>query len=208
MTAAQCARAVELGARIVRECADRGTNVVACGEMGIGNTASASLLLHHVGGVPLAECVGRGAGLDDAGLERKHATLARAVARRPVPLAPLEALAEYGGFEIAMMVGAFLAAAEAKMIVLVDGFIAGSALLVASRLHPPMLDYCVFAHVSGEAGHGRMLDLLGVEPLLALGMRLGEGTGAALAYPLVQSAVRFLDEMASFAGAGVSEKKA
>jgi len=206
MSAGQCAQAIRIGAELVRQCADQGTNVIGFGEMGIGNTASASLLLHRVNGVPLAECVGRGTGLDDAGLARKQAILARAAARRPGSLAPLEALTEYGGFEIAMMAGAFLAAAEARMVILVDGFIAGSALLVASRLCPAVLEYCVFAHLSAEAGHRRMIELFGAEPLLALGMRLGEGTGAAVCYPIVQSAVAFLNEMASFSDAGVSEK--
>lgn len=204
MSAEQCARAVVTGAELVRECARQGTNVIGCGDMGIGNTAAASLLMHRVGGVPLSECVGRGAGLDEAGLARKQAALERAAHRRPGKLAPLDALAEYGGFEIAMMTGAFLAAAEARMVILVDGFIAGAALLAASRLYPAVLEYCVFAHLSNEAGHRRMLELLGAEPLLALGMRLGEGTGAALAYPIVRSAVAFLNEMASFADAGVS----
>ncbi len=206
MSAGQCAQAIRTGAQLVRRCADRGTNVIGFGEMGIGNTASASLLLHRLGGVPLAECIGRGTGLDDAGMARKQSILARAAARRAGALEPLEALAEYGGFEIAMMAGAFLAAAEARMVILVDGFIAGSALLVASRLHPSVLEYCVFAHLSAEAGHRRMIELLGAEPLLALGMRLGEGTGAAVCYPIVQAAVRFLNEMASFSEAGVSEK--
>ena len=206
MSLAQCARALRTGAQLARECAARGSNVIGFGEMGIGNTASASLLLHRVGGVPLAECVGRGAGLDDAGLARKRAVLERAAARRAGALAPLEALAEYGGFEIAMLAGAFLAAAEARMVILVDGFIAGSALLVASRLHPAVLAYCVYAHLSAEAGHRRMLELLGGEPLLALEMRLGEGTGAALCYPILESAVAFLNDMASFADAGVSEQ--
>ena len=206
MSVVQLAQAIRIGAQLVRDCAEQGTNVIGFGEMGIGNTASASLLLHRVGGIPLTECVGRGTGIDDAGLARKQGILARASARRPGALAPLEALAEYGGFEIAMMVGAFLAAAEARMVVLVDGFIAGSALLVASRLHPAVLEYCVFAHLSAEAGHRRMMDLLGAEPVLALGMRLGEGSGAAVCYPIVQAAVTFLNEMASFADAGVSEK--
>ena len=206
MSAEQCLRAIRSGAELVRECAEQGTNIVGFGEMGIGNTASASLLLHGIGGVPLAECIGRGAGLDDAGLARKQAILSRAAARRSGALAPLEVLAEYGGFEIAMMVGAFLGAAEKRIVILVDGFIVSSALLVASRLYPAVLNYCVFAHVSAEAGHRRMLELLSAEPLLALGMRLGEGTGAAVCYPIVQSAVTFLDEMASFAEAGVSEK--
>ena len=175
MSAEQCRRALEGGAQLARECAARGTNVLGLGEMGIGNSASASLLLHRVGGVPLADCIGRGAGLDDAGLARKHALLERAAARRSGALAPLEALAEYGGFEIAMMVGAYLAAAEARMVVLVDGFIATSALLIASRLYPAALQYCVFAHESAEPGHRHMLELLGARPLLALEMRLGEG---------------------------------
>lgn len=206
MSAAQCARAIETGAMLVRECAARETNVIGFGEMGIGNSASAALLLHRVGGVPLAECVGRGTGLDDTGLARKQRVLERAAARRPERLAPLETLAEYGGFEIAMMAGAFLAAAEAGMLIIVDGFIATSALLVASRLHPALLEYCVFAHLSGEAGHRRMLEVLQARPLLALEMRLGEGTGAAVCFPILQSAVGFLNEMASFADAGVSEK--
>lgn len=206
MSTAQCAKAISIGAQLVRESAEKGTNVIGFGEMGIGNTASASLLLHRVGGVPLAECVGRGTGVDDAGLVRKQAALARASVRRAGQLTPLDALSEYGGFEIAMMVGAFLAAAEARMVILVDGFIASSALLVASRLHPAVLEYCVFAHLSAEAGHRRMTQLLGAEPLLALGMCLGEGTGAAVCYPIVRSAVTFLNQMASFAEAGVSEK--
>ncbi len=206
MSTSQRSKAIDIGAQLVRQCAEQSTNVIGFGEMGIGNTASASLLLHRVGGVTLAECVGRGTGVDDAGLARKQAILARASARRADALAPLDALSEYGGFEIAMMVGAFLAAAEAKMVILVDGFIASSALLVASRLYPAVLEYCVFAHLSAGAGNRRMTHLLGAEPFLALGMRLGEGTGAAVCYPIVQSAVTFLNQMASFAEAGVSEK--
>ncbi|MDH4189269.1 MAG: nicotinate-nucleotide--dimethylbenzimidazole phosphoribosyltransferase [Betaproteobacteria bacterium] len=206
MTRAQCAAAIGAGAEALRAQARLGTNVVGFGEMGIGNTASASLLMHRLGGVALEDCVGRGTGLDDAGLARKLTVLAAASARRPAALAPLEALAEYGGFEIAMMAGAFLAAAEARMLILVDGFIAGAALLVASRIAPAVTDYCVYTHVSAERGHRRMLELLGGEPLLALELRLGEGSGAALAYPLAQSAVAFVNEMASFASAGVSER--
>lgn len=208
MTQAQCEQAIAAGAQIVRQCVGQGTNVIGFGEMGIGNTAAASLLLHRIGNVPLDECVGRGTGLDDAGVARKRAVLAAAAARRPDDLHPLEALAEYGGFEIAMIVGSFLAAAQARMVILVDGFIVSSALLVANRLFPAVLDYCVFAHASAERGHRKLLDLLGAEPLLALDMRLGEGTGAAVCYPLVQAAVNFLNEMASFAEAGVSEKSA
>jgi nicotinate-nucleotide--dimethylbenzimidazole phosphoribosyltransferase len=209
MTVAQCAQAIEQGAGIVLGLAAAGCNVVGFGEMGIGNTASASLLTHCLTGLPLAECVGRGTGLDDAGLARKQDLLDQALVRYRNGGGdndPFKVLAEFGGFEIASMVGAMLAAAEAKMVLLIDGFIVGSAALVASRLAPALLDYCVFCHRSAEAGHRTQLLAMGAEPLLDLGLRLGEGTGAALAYPLVQSAVAFLNEMASFESAGVSDQ--
>jgi nicotinate-nucleotide--dimethylbenzimidazole phosphoribosyltransferase len=206
MSAAQCEAALVAGARLVDELAAAGTNVIGCGEMGIANTAAAALLMHRVGDLPLDLCVGRGTGLDEAGLERKRAALARASARVPGPLTPLQALAEFGGFEIAQMTGAYLAAARHRMVILVDGFIASAALLVAARLVPAVLERCVFGHASAEQGHQRLLQLLGAQPLLALDMRLGEGSGAALAYPLLAAAVAFASEMASFATAGVSER--
>jgi len=214
MTVAQCAQAIEQGAGIVLGLAAAGCNVVAFGEMGIGNTASASLLTHCLTGLPLAECVGRGTGLDDAGLARKQDLLDQALLRyrngggaKDNDNDPFKVLAEFGGFEIATMVGAMLAAAEAKMVLLIDGFIVGSAALVASRLAPALLDYCVYCHRSAEAGHRTQLLAMGAEPLLDLGLRLGEGTVAALAYPLVQAAVNFLNDMASFESAGVSDKE-
>lgn len=209
MTPAQCRQAIDRGAAIVRELAARGGNVLAFGEMGIGNTASASLLTHCLTGLPLADCVGRGTGLDDAGLARKLALLDSALARYRQgggDDAPLAVLAEFGGFEMAMMVGAMLAAAEAGMLLLIDGFIVSSAALTAARLFPALRDYCVFCHCSAEAGHRALLAALGGEPLLDLGLRLGEGTGAALAWPLVQAAVAFLNEMASFESAGVADR--
>jgi len=206
MTADQCATAITAGAQTLREVHAAGSNVVGCGEMGIGNTGSAALLIHRVAGIPLEACVGRGTGLDDPGLQRKQALLAEASARRPGALAPLEALAEFGGFEIAMMVGAFLAGAEARMILIIDGFIATAALIVAAAIEPGILDYCVFAHGSAERGHRLALDHLGAAPLLDLGLRLGEGSGVPLAYPLLQASVNFLNEMASFAEAGVASK--
>ena len=209
MTRQQCAQAIEHGAGIVRSLATAGCNVVGFGEMGIGNTASASLITHCLTGLPLAECIGRGTGLDDAGLARKQALLDRALGRYRAAGGSDEAaavLAEFGGFEIAMMVGAMLAAAEAKMVLLVDGFVVGSAALTAIRMVPALAEYCVFCHRSAEAGHAAQLRAIGAEPLLDLGLRLGEGTGAALAYPLVQAAVDFLNQMASFESAGVSDK--
>ncbi|MCA1939079.1 MAG: nicotinate-nucleotide--dimethylbenzimidazole phosphoribosyltransferase [Dechloromonas sp.] len=207
MTAAQCAQAIEQGAGVVFGLAAAGCKVVGFGEMGIGNTASASLITHCLTGVPLADCVGRGTGLDDAGLARKQALLEQALTRYRTAGGADDAfavLAEFGGFEIATMVGAMLAAAEAKMVLLIDGFIVGSAALVAARLEPALLDYCVFCHRSAEPGHRAQLQALRAEPLLDLGLRLGEGTGAALAFPLVQAAVAFLNEMASFESAGVA----
>jgi nicotinate-nucleotide--dimethylbenzimidazole phosphoribosyltransferase len=214
MSAAQCAEAMAKGATLARDIAIAGCNVLAFGEMGIGNTASASLITHCITGLPVVDCVGRGTGLDDAGLERKRALLAQALAAWPECPAPggvaandaLRILARFGGFEIAMLAGAMLAAAEARMTLLIDGFIVTAALLVAARVSPAVLDYCVYAHCSNEAGHRRQLDWLGGKPLLDLGLRLGEGTGAALALPLLKAACGFMDEMASFESAGVSGK--
>jgi nicotinate-nucleotide--dimethylbenzimidazole phosphoribosyltransferase len=209
MTVAQCALAISSGAEIVRGLAAAGCNVVGFGEMGIGNTAAASLITHCLTGASLAECVGRGTGLDDAGLVRKQGLLEQALQRYRAHGGsdePLAVLAEFGGFEIAMMAGAMLAAAEAGMVILVDGFIVTSAALTAAKLYPALTDYCVFCHRSAEPGHQAQLRALEAEPLLDLGLRLGEGTGAALAYPLVQAALSFLSEMASFESAGVAEK--
>ncbi len=168
----------------------------------------AALLTHQLTGTPLADCVGRGTGLDNAGLARKQALLAQAAGRAALaPDAPaLRVLAEFGGFEIAMMSGAMLAAAERGLLLLIDGFIVTSALLVAARLAPAICDYCVFCHRSAEPGHLAQLRALNAEPLLDLGLRLGEGTGAALAWPLVRAAAAFLNEMASFESAGVSSQ--
>jgi nicotinate-nucleotide--dimethylbenzimidazole phosphoribosyltransferase len=209
MSIGQCAQAIEQGAGIVRGLAATGCNVLGFGEMGIGNTSSAALLTHCLTGAPLAECVGRGTGLDDAGLMRKRALLGQALARYRSAGGDDDAfkvLAEFGGFEIATLVGALLAAAEARMVLLIDGFIVGAAALVAARLAPEVLEYCIFCHRSAEPGHAAQLSAMNAEPLLDLGLRLGEGTGAALAFPLLGAAVAFLDEMASFESAGVSDK--
>ena len=208
MSAEACAAALARGRALAHELADAGCNVVGFGEMGIGNTASASLITHALTGTPLVDCIGRGTGLDDAGLTRKRELLTQAVARAALPAnAPAErVLAEFGGFEIVTMAGAMLGAAERGMTLLVDGFIVTSALLAASRLAPGVVDYCIFCHRSAEPGHLAQLDALGADPLLDLGLRLGEGTGAALAWPLVKAAAGFLNEMASFESAGVAEK--
>ncbi|MGX9353825.1 nicotinate-nucleotide--dimethylbenzimidazole phosphoribosyltransferase [Roseobacteraceae bacterium S113] len=181
-------------------------DAMAFGEMGIGNTSAATLIAHRILGLPVGDLVGRGTGVDDAGLARKQEILEQVSARMPGELSAREVLREFGGFEIAMIAGAMMAAAEAKRVVLVDGFIASSAALIAARMAPQTRAAMVFAHHSAEAGHGAILAGLDAQPLLHLGMRLGEGTGGALAWPLVKSAVAMLNEMASFADAGVSEK--
>jgi nicotinate-nucleotide--dimethylbenzimidazole phosphoribosyltransferase len=203
MSLAQCNLAIEHGREVVRGLPG---NVVLLGEMGIANTSSAALLLARLGGVAIDACVGRGTGLDDAGLARKLVVLQRVLALHEASREPLAALAAFGGFEIAMMVGAALQAARQRRVILVDGFIVGAAILVASRLDPAVREVCVFSHRGDESGHGLLLTLLGADPLLELGLRLGEGSGAALAWPLLDSAVRLLDQMASFESAGVSTR--
>jgi nicotinate-nucleotide--dimethylbenzimidazole phosphoribosyltransferase len=201
MSAAQCAQAIEHGRGVVRGLPG---NVLLLGEMGIGNTSSAALLLARLGGFEIDACVGRGTGLDDAGLAHKLAVLRGVLALHAASHEPLQALAAFGGFEIAMMAGAAVQAAQERRVIVVDGFIVGAAILVAARLAPAVLGCCVFSHRGDEAGHGLLLRHLGVQPLLQLGLRLGEGSGAALAWPLLDSAVRLLNQMASFESAGVS----
>lgn len=206
MTDEQCHAAIARGAQLAAAEIAAGTNVMGFGEMGIGNTTSAAALMSVLCGLAPGLSAGRGTGLDDEGVQRKCLVLEQALAfHRLDATDPLQVLAALGGFEIAMMVGALLGAAERGVLLLIDGFIATSALLVACRMYPAILDYCVFSHRSGEAGHARLLDELQAAPLLDLGLRLGEGTGAAMAYPIVLAAANFLNEMASFESAGVSE---
>lgn len=203
MSAAQCAQAVTHGIELVKTLPG---NALLLGEMGIGNTSAASLLVARLGGIDVAEVTGAGTGLDAAGIARKTAVLRQALAANAAAAAPLDALAALGGFEIAILTGAVLQAASERRVIVVDGFIASSAVLVASRIAPAVLQRCVFAHRSDERGHARLLDLLGADPLLALGLRVGEGSGAVLAWPLLESSGRILNEMASFESAGVSDK--
>jgi nicotinate-nucleotide--dimethylbenzimidazole phosphoribosyltransferase len=203
MTTEDCNKALQAGADLVLQHYDIGCNCIGFGEMGIGNTSSAALLMHCLTAMPLAQCVGRGTGLNDAQLLNKLSVLQQALNQHKGITEPLDVLATFGGFEIAMMVGAYLKSAELGMLIMVDGFIAGTALLVACKLYPQVLDYCVFSHVSSEQGHQALLHQFNARPLLNLDLRLGEGSGIALAYPLLQSAVVFLNEMATFAEAGV-----
>jgi nicotinate-nucleotide--dimethylbenzimidazole phosphoribosyltransferase len=206
LSASECRAALEQGRTVVQRIVPPDGNTLVLGEMGIGNTASAALLMHGLSGVPLIECIGRGTGLDDAGLERKHAVLRAARERRTPPQDPIELLTEFGGCEIAMLVGAVLGAAERRHLVIIDGFTVTVAAALAARIAPAVLDYCIFGHCSQEQAHRRLLAHLGVKPLLDLDMRLGEGSGAALALSVVRAAVALFKEMATFEGAAVSEK--
>nr|WP_227692041.1 nicotinate-nucleotide--dimethylbenzimidazole phosphoribosyltransferase [Psychrobacter immobilis] len=203
MTDQECLAALENGMNVVK---DMVGNLLIVGEMGIGNTSAASLLLARLGNVAIADCIGRGTGLDDAGLQHKTDILTQVLARHSEVQAPFDILAALGGLEIAMMAGALIQAASERRILLIDGFIASSALLAAERLAPGVAQYAIFAHHSVEPGHAHLLKLLNAEPLLNMGMRLGEGSGAALAYPLLQSACAIINEMASFSEAGISEQ--
>ena len=216
MTEMEVNNAIEKGKEIVAAIHKGGCNCIGFGEMGIGNTSSASLIMSAVLQMPIEECVGRGTGVNDEQLKIKIETLKK-VQEKYAPqthYSPLAILQTFGGFEIAMMAGAYLEVAKRKMIIVVDGFISTAALLIAKGLGENDMDLpgfsewgVLFAHCSDENGHRTMLNYLNAKPLLQLGMRLGEGTGAALAIPLIQSAVNFLNEMASFETAGVTNKE-
>ncbi len=198
---------IEKGKHLVNEVAKAGSNCIGFGEMGIGNSSSAALIMHAITGIPIHACVGRGTGANDEQLTIKINTLEKVAAFHQLHTLgnePLKLLCAVGGFEIAMMVGAYLAAAAEKMVIVVDGFIASAALLIAAQIESTVMNNCIFAHSSNEQGHAKMLQHLKATPLLNIGLRLGEGTGAALAIPLIESAVAFLNQMASFEQAGVS----
>lgn len=190
---------------LVNQLFAKGCNCIAFGEMGIGNTSAAAVIMSKITGLPIEQCTGKGTGLNDDGLAHKITTLKNAMQKHQSHSAKTT-LQTFGGFEIAMITAAILKAVENKMLILIDGFIVTAALLVAHSTNPQVLDYCIFAHQSDENGHKAMLNYLHVKPLLQLNMRLGEGTGAALALPLVQAAVNFLNDMASFDSAEVAEK--
>ena len=207
LTPAEVEKALAFGHRLARSAADSGIRTILLGEMGIGNSSSAALVAAAVTGLPVAELTGAGAGLDAAGLAHKTRVLERAAARRPGRLAGADALAAFGGLEAAVLAGLALGAARARQTVLVDGFIASSAVLAAIADHPALREFCIFAHVSAERGHRRLLDWLDAEPLLDLGLRLGEGTGALLALPLLRAACAMRREMAEFGEAGVAGQR-
>ena len=206
MSAAEVEQCLSKAKNIVDQLAASGCNIVGFGEMGIGNTSSASMIMSALCHLPVDDCVGRGTGLNNEQLSFKISILKEAQQNHTTPVDALETLAFFGGFEIAQMCGAMLAAYKNNMLLLVDGFIATAAYLCALSINNQIKTNAIFCHQSDEQGHKKMLELLGAKPILNFGLRLGEGTGCALAYPIVESAVNFINQMASFESAGVSNK--
>ncbi|MDD4587899.1 MAG: nicotinate-nucleotide--dimethylbenzimidazole phosphoribosyltransferase [Heliobacteriaceae bacterium] len=207
MTQEQAVRAILTGADLVGELAAAGTGIVGTGEMGIGNTTSSAALIAVFSGMPPADVVGRGTGLNDRQLERKIRVVEQAIAvNRPRREDPLDALAKLGGLEIAGLTGVILGAAANRMPVVIDGFISGAAAVVAGEICPLAKEYMLGSHLSEEPGHKIMLEYLGLEPILMMRFRLGEGTGAALGMFVVDAAVKIMNEMATFSQAGVAGK--
>ncbi|MGJ7508846.1 nicotinate-nucleotide--dimethylbenzimidazole phosphoribosyltransferase [Variovorax sp. GT1P44] len=203
MSPAQCETAIANGMALLR---DLPGNAVLLGEMGIGNSSAAAMLLARLTSQDIDACTGAGTGLDAAGRAHKRKVLREVLERHADATAPLDALAAFGGFEIATLVGVVLQAAHERRVIVLDGFIASAAVLVAQALRPHVVQRCVASHESVEPGHRLLLNWLGLQPLLQLDLRLGEGSGAALAWPLLESACRILREMASFESAGVSKQ--
>lgn len=205
MTKEEAILCLERGAEIVSRCQTEGSNILSFGEMGIGNTSASSLWMSLFTGIPLEQCVGAGSGLDSEGIRHKLEVLDKAMHNYTGDGSPADIIRWFGGLEMVMAIGAMLQAARLKMIILVDGFIMTSCLLAASRLHPEVMPYAIFGHCGDEAGHRLLLNAMHARPLLDLGLRLGEGTGAICAYPIVDSAVRMLNEMDTFAHASITK---
>ena len=215
MSEDELARSLTIGSELVDGCASKGCNILCIGEMGIANTSPSSIWMSELGGLPLDECIGAGAGLDAEGIRHKRDVLHRAVARyhhelgesglRDESERTLFLIRQFGGFEMTTAIGAMLRAAERRMLILVDGFIMSASMLAASRLYPSVLDYAIFGHCGDESGHATMLSLMGAHPLLHLGLRLGEGTGALCAYPIIESSVRMMNEMNNFDHAHITK---
>jgi nicotinate-nucleotide--dimethylbenzimidazole phosphoribosyltransferase len=202
-------RAIQIGSDLVDDCVKEGCRVLCIGEMGIGNTSPSSIWMSLFGDIPLKDCIGAGAGLNNDGIRHKYEVLSKALARHQSSLSPLTShllpLRIFGGFEMIAAIGAMLRAAELHLIILIDGFIMTACALGAIRLYPASQDYMIFTHCGDEAGHKMMLDIVDAKPLLHFGLRLGEGTGALCAYPLVDSAVRMMNEMNNFEKAQITK---
>jgi len=220
MTPAEYDEALAVGASLVDDCHREGSDIVSIGEMGIGNTSPSSIWMHLFCDIPLERCIGAGSGLDSHGISHKQQVLKTAVERFVLgceadrsyepnechkPYETKDVIRYFGGYEMVAAIGAMLRAAELHMVVLVDGFIMTASALAATQLCPASRDYMVFAHCGDESGHRLMLDFLGARPLLTLGLRLGEGTGALCAYPIVESAVHMINEMNNFENANITK---
>ena len=205
MTHEEMELCLERGAQVVKDCHAEGCNVISFGEMGIANTSSSSLWMSCLAGIPLDKCVGAGCGLDNEGIRHKYNVLRQALDNYQGDHSPEDIIRYFGGYEMVMAVGGMLQAAELNMIILIDGFIMTNCLLAASKLYPEVLSYAIFGHQGDESGHKLVLEALAAEPLLHLNLRLGEGTGAICAYPIVDSAVRMINEMDNFANASITK---
>ena len=203
MSEAEFDQAMKVGSEMVDECIAEGCQILSIGEMGIANTSPSSIWMHLFGNIPLEDCIGAGAGLDTPGIKHKYEVLNKAVERFKAD--SFEPLSYFGGFEMIAAIGAMLRAAEKRLVILVDGFIMTACALAAIRLHPETKDYMIFTHCGDESGHKKMLDIIGAKPLLHLGLRLGEGTGALCAFPIVDSAVRMMNEMNNFDNAKITK---
>lgn len=205
MTKEEMKLCIERGAEVVRRCHEEGSNVLSFGEMGIGNTSSSSLWMTYFTGIPLEQCVGAGSGLNQQGIRHKYEVLKRSMENYNGDGSATDIIRYFGGLEMVMAVGAMLQAAELKMLILVDGFIMTNCMLAAMQLCPSVKDYAIFGHCGDESGHKLILEYMQAKPLINLGLRLGEGTGAICAYPLVDSAVRMINEMDNFAHASITK---
>lgn len=228
MTADEYERAIRIGEEMVDECHKEGCNVICFGEMGIGNTSPSSIWMHLLADIPLTQCIGAGSGLNSEGMRHKYDVLSKAVEKfktqelknsETQKLTNLNTqelknsetqklknlLTYFGGYEMVAALGGMMRAADHRMIILVDGFIMSACMLAASKLHPEILDFAIFGHCGDESGHRLMLNAMNAEPLLSLGLRLGEGTGAICAYPILQSAVNMINEMDNFDHAEITK---
>mgnify|MGYP000880359114 FL=1 len=205
MTQEEMELCIERGAEVVRRCHEEGSNVLSFGEMGIGNTSSSSLWMTYFTGIPMEQCVGAGSGLNQQGIRHKYEVLKRSMENYNGDGSATDIIRYFGGLEMVMAVGAMLQAAELKMLILVDGFIMTNCMLAAMQLCPAVKDYAIFGHCGDESGHKLILEYMQAKPLINLGLRLGEGTGAICAYPLVDSAVRMINEMDNFAHASITK---
>ena len=202
-------KAIQIGSDLVDDCTAEGCRILCIGEMGIGNTSPSSIWMSIFGDIPLKDCIGAGAGLNNDGIRHKYEVLSKAVSRHQSYLSPLSShllpLRIFGGFEMIAAIGAMLRAAELHLIILVDGFIMTACALAAILLYPDSQDYMIFTHCGDESGHKMMLDIIDAKPLLHLGLRLGEGTGALCAFPIIDSAVRMMNEMNNFDNAHITK---